>query len=331
MSSTQRPPSMSRCSTRFRIRSACSRPREGCAATSTQTCSTSHGSHAFRPNHATKHRLRCRRLPDDEIRWLARSAGSQVLPGGQVRRLDAVDVDVGRHAADEPEPQRVCSSEQGEAGSAAAKHPAELGLLVARQEEAHRHFPRRARRKGLPAAEQVLASHEAQVGGRLVQVALALELLDESERTHHRHVRRTRQLRRVAVLPSRGETSNSSGSSGASSTFSIHWLRSEKNWPESGADLRIDAGRCLARRVHLLEVRARGTGASPRNRSHRRPRPERSARANCHHLLSGARRDAGRRDDGEGHRLLTGGVRRLEHRLREEGHEPITRDLLGLT
>jgi hypothetical protein len=49
----------------------------------------------------------------------------------------------------------------------------------------------------------------------------------------------------------------------------------------------------------------------------------------CHHLLSGARRDAGRRDDGERHRLLTGGVRRLEHRLREEGYEPITSTLWG--
>ena len=49
----------------------------------------------------------------------------------------------------------------------------------------------------------------------------------------------------------------------------------------------------------------------------------------CHHLLSGPRRNDGRRYDGEGHRLLTGGVRRLEHRLREEGYEPIAPPLWG--
>jgi hypothetical protein len=42
-----------------------------------------------------------------------------------------------------------------------------------------------------------------------------------------------------------------------------------------------------------------------------------------------ARRNAWRRDDGEGHCLPTGGLRRLEHCLREKGHEPIAATLWG--
>src|SRR5512145_2990066 len=141
---------MTRCRARFRIMSACSRPREGCDA--------------------TEHGLRCRRLPDDDIRPLAGCAHSEVLPGCEVRGLEALDVDVGRHATDEPEPQRVSSSEECETCSAAAKHPAEMVLRVAGQQETHRHLSWRARRKSLPTAEEVLAPHEAQAGGRLVQV-----------------------------------------------------------------------------------------------------------------------------------------------------------------
>src|SRR5437667_7368374 len=51
------------------------------------------GSHAFRPDHPTKHRLRGRRLPNDEVRWLAGVAWTEVLPSCQVRGLDPLKVD----------------------------------------------------------------------------------------------------------------------------------------------------------------------------------------------------------------------------------------------
>jgi hypothetical protein len=117
--------------------------------------------HAFRPHQATEDGLQCRRLPDNDVRGLAGGADSEVLPCCKVRRLEALDVDVWRHTADEPESQRVSSSEECKACSPAAQHPAEMVLPVARQQEAHRHFSWRALRKRLPTGEEVLAPHES--------------------------------------------------------------------------------------------------------------------------------------------------------------------------
>jgi hypothetical protein len=119
---------------------------------------------------------------DHRFGRLARSAGSQVLPRGEAGRPDSLDVDVRWHATDEPDPQRAGSREQSQAGSAALNHPAETALPVARQEEARRDFLRRAQRKRLPTADEILAPHQPQGGRRLVQVALSPELLDWMKR-----------------------------------------------------------------------------------------------------------------------------------------------------
>ena len=119
-----------------------------------------------------------------------------------------------------------------------------------------------------------------------------------------------------------GAESNRSGSSGARRTLSIHWLRSEKSWPDAAA------GRGAAR----LD---RGLGVQPFEvRAPKRPEPLEvdhahsgiggELRGELQNLLGRSLRDSRGGDNGKRPRLGACRAPRLEDGLRKERNESVT-------
>jgi hypothetical protein len=122
-----------------------------------------------RPAKPGAHHRPRRPAPCRETRTSAPAAGAARHPGirqahkaPETGWLEALDVHIRRNASHEPEVQGVGGGEERQADPPALEQLSEFCTGVARQQESHLRFTTGAVVRGLPAFEQVFASHECQ-------------------------------------------------------------------------------------------------------------------------------------------------------------------------
>lgn len=126
--------------------------------------------------------------------------GSQ--PGPVRRLLEIAHVEVGRHAVDMPDAERIGGPEQAYASLVSAQPAFEAGARIARHHETHAGLGRRGSVIRFPALGQLTAPDDAQLAA-LVEKTLRVHRGDEARCHHHRHVGRFRQLADGAIGRSR--------------------------------------------------------------------------------------------------------------------------------